>query len=180
MQTHREKIDDIVVSIVFENKNKELFDIDEIFKETNKNFVKFLNSLSIVVDFDFKKGDNRKLYTNEFIKTFVEFIKNRERSEKLYFFSNILTKDDFRNRLLSKLKTIFGFNVLESYDDLTTFYEKLKLVDCNAVTELDTFFLQDRKCKSLKSMKKYFEKHGYVYLNDVYFNDFANKLCLFI
>jgi hypothetical protein len=100
MNIQREKIDDTVVSIVFESKNQELLDIDNIFVQTNRNFAKLLTSLGITIDFDFKKRDNVRLYTNEFIQTFVEFIKNRTRSEKLSIYSNLLKKDAFRNRLV--------------------------------------------------------------------------------
>jgi hypothetical protein len=180
MNIQREKIDDLVVSLIFEHRNQEIIDIDEIFKQTNRNFAKLLDTLGIKVDFNFKKRDNVRLYTNEFIETFVEFIKNRNRSEKLSIYSNILTKDDFRNRLVKKLKTMFGFNILETYDDMTVLYNRLEENECETVTLVENFLNKERKCKSFKHVKKYFEKHGYKFLNDTYFKDFTNKLCLFI
>jgi hypothetical protein len=180
MNIQREKINDTVVSIVFESKNQELLDIDDIFVQTNRNFAKLLTSLGIIIDFDFKKRDNVRLYTNEFIQTFVEFIKNRTRTEKLSIYSNLLTKDAFRNRLVRKLKTMFGFNVLETHEDLTILFERLENKECAAVFMVESFLNLERKCKSFKYIKKYFEKHGFKFLNDVYFKDFTNKLCLFI
>lgn len=180
MNIQKEKIDDIVVSLIFESRNQEIVDIDDIFKETNKNFAKLLINLGLEVDFNFKNRDNTRLYTNEFIQTFIEFIKNRQRSEKLCIYSNILTKDDFRNRLVKKLRTIFGFSILESYIDMTTLYENLQKSDCATVSMIENFLNTPRKCKSFKYIKKYFEKHGYKFLNDTYFKDFTNKLCLFI
>jgi DNA polymerase III epsilon subunit-like protein len=32
----------------------------------------------------------------------------------------------------------------------------------------------------INGLMLYFEKHGFKFLNDVYFKDFTNKLCLFI
>lgn len=180
MNIQREKIDDIVVSLIFERTNQELIDIDDIFKETNKNFAKLLISLGLEIDFNFKKRDNTRLYTNEFIQTFVEFIKNRERKEKLCIYSNILTKDEFRNRLVKKLRTIFGFSILESCVDMTSLYENLQKGDCVTTTMVENFLNSPKKCKSYKHIKKYFEKHGYNFLNDTYFQDFTNKLCLFV
>jgi hypothetical protein len=180
MSVLREKINDDIVSIIFESKNKEIIDIDQIFKDTNRNFAKLLDELGLKVDFDFKKSDNKKLYTHEFIKTFMEYIKNRSRTEKILIYSNMLSKDDFRNRLVKKLKTIFGFNLMESYEDMNIFYENIEKQDCLTMTSLDIFLNETRKCKSFKSIKKYFEKNGLTYLNDTYFKDFTNKLCLFI
>ena len=180
MNIEREKIDDDVISLIFQSRNQEIIDIDEIFKQTNRNFAKLLTSLHIKVDFNFKNKDNCRLYTHEFIQTFVEYIKNRSRSEKLSIYSNSLTKDSFRNRLVKRLKTMFGFNILETYEDLTILFDKLENRDCETVTMVDNFLNLPRKCKSFKHVKKYFEKHGYKFLNDTYFKDFTNKLCLFI
>lgn len=180
MNIQKEKVNDIVVSLIFERTNQEIVDIDEIFKETNRNFAKLLISLGLEVDFNFKNKDNTRLYTNEFIQTFVEFIKNRERKEKICIYSNFLTKDDFRNRLVKKLKTIFGFNILESCMDMTSLYENMQQGDCATITMVENFLNSPKKCKSYKHIKKYFEKHGYKFLNDTYFKDFTNKLCLFV
>lgn len=175
-----EKINNDIVSVIFKSYNREILDIDTIFKQTNQNFTKLLDDLGLIVDFDFKKTNNKKLYTHEFIKTFMEYIKNRSRTEKLLIYSNTLTKDDFRNKLVKKLKAIFGFNVMESVEDMSVFYKKIKNQDCLTMTSLDMFLNQNKKCKSFKSISKYFEKNGLTYLNDTYFKDFTNKLCLFI
>jgi hypothetical protein len=180
MPVNLENIENYVTSMIFESRNQEILDIDEIFKQTNRNFAKLLTSLSMEVDFNFKNKNNVRLYTNEFIQTFVEFIKSRKRTEKLNIYSNILTKDAFRNRLVKKLKTMFGFNILETCHDMTTIFDNFQNGDCETVTMIENFLNQPRKCKSYKHVKKYFEKHGYKFLNDSYFQDFTNKLCLFV
>lgn len=180
MNVIKEKVGDSIVSIVFESKNREFIDIDEIFRDTNKNFAVLLKSMSLNVDFDFNKVHNKRLYTHEFIRTFMEYIKNRTRSEKIIIFSNVLTKDVFRNRLVKKLKTIFGFIILESYEDMNVLYDNIIKRDCLTITAVDNILESARKCKSFKNIVNYFEKNGLSYLNDVYFKDFTNKLCLFV
>lgn len=180
MKVQVEKSDDSVISLIFASENKEIVDIDQILVDTNINFIKLVISLGLPVDFNFKNRDNIRLYTNEFIHTFVEFIKNRNRSEKLYIYSNISSKDDFRNKLVRKLKTMFGFNLLELQFDMNALYNKLEIGDCDVVTTVECFLNSDRKCKSYRYIKRYFEKNGYKFLNDTYFKDFTNKLCLFI
>jgi len=167
------------ISLIFEKENKEIVDIDYIFKKTNDNFSIYLNNLSLPVTFDFKNRDNKKIYMNEFIKTFTHYVKFRENKEKLYFYSNPLTKDEFRNKLILKLKTLFGITILQEYKSLENIATLLEIGCCETVTKLINFLNEERKTKSFKQIKKYLEKHGFVYLNDVYFNDFSNKLCLF-
>jgi hypothetical protein len=167
------------ISLIFEKENKEIVDIDYIFKKTNDNFCIYLNNLSLPITFDFKNRDNKKIYMNEFIKTFTHYVKFRENKEKLYFYSNPLTKDDFRNKLILKLKTLFGITILQDYKNLENIATLLEIGCCETVTKLINFLNEERKIKSFKQIKKYLEKNGFVYLNDVYFNDFSNKLRLF-
>jgi hypothetical protein len=180
MNIEKEVLESVVVSIVFEDSNKELLDIDEIFKKTNREFPEMLKNLNLDISFDFSNRDIKKLYTTQFLLTFVEYIKNRNRTEKLYLFSNQLTKDAFRNRLIHKLKTIFGFTVLEQIKDLNEIFEKITESDCETVSHVELFLNTERKLKSLKQIKKYLNKNGLTYLNDVYFNELSNKLCLFV
>jgi hypothetical protein len=105
----KKNTNNLTVSLIFEKENKEMVDIDYIFKKTNDNFCVYLNNLSLPINFDFRNRDNKKIYMNEFIKTFTHYVKFRENKEKLYFYSNILTKDDFRNKLVLKLKTVLLF-----------------------------------------------------------------------
>jgi hypothetical protein len=180
MNIEKEVLESIVVSIVFEDSNKELLDIDEIFKKTNKEFPEMLKSLNLEISFDFSNRDIKKLYTTKFLLTFIEYIKTRQRTEKLYLFSNQLTKDTFRNRLIHKLKTIFGFTVFEQLCELNDIFQKISESDCETSEKVELFLNTERKLKSLKQIKKYLDKNGLTYLNDVYFNELSNKLCLFV
>jgi|694.fasta_scaffold00065_33 hypothetical protein len=175
----KKNTNNLTVSLIFEKENKEMVDIDYIFKKTNDNFCVYLNNLSLPINFDFRNRDNKKIYMNEFIKTFTHYVKFRENKEKLYFYSNILTKDDFRNKLVLKLKTLFGITILEDYKSLENISTLMEIGCCDTVTKIINFLNQERKVKSFKQIKKYLEKNGFVYLNDVYFNDFSNKLRLF-
>ena len=167
------------ISLIFEKENKEILDIDYIFKKTNDNFCIYLNNLALPITFDFKNRDNKKIYMNEFIKTFTHHIKFRENKEKLYFYNNPLTKDDFRNNLVLKLKTLFGVSIIQEYKSIESFSTLIEIGCCETITKLHILFNEERKVKSFKQIKKYLKKSGFIYLNDVYFIDFSNKLSLF-
>jgi hypothetical protein len=167
-----------VKSVIFPDLNKELFDIDEIFKITNYNFIQTLSILGLTLDFNFNDKNNKKLYTNEFIKTICDFLKNKESSNKIYFYSNVLTKDEFRNKLIRKIKSIFGLKILEDHLTLTEFSSLIELNDSDKLPKLEMFLNQECFSKKFKQIKKHLIKMGFIYLNDVYFQDLSNKITI--
>ena len=137
-----------------------------------------LSILGLTVDFNFNDKNNKNLYTNEFIKTICDFIKNKESNNKTYFYSNVLTKDEFRNKLIRKIKIIFGLKILEDHLTLTEFTALVEINDSDKLPKLEMFLNQECLSKKFKQIKKHLTKMGFVYLNDVYFQDLSNKIIL--
>jgi hypothetical protein len=76
----------------------------------------------------------------------------------MIFYSNIFTKDQFRIKLIDKVKRIFGFKIWEG---IWTHAEFLRVLDFGKAASIDTFelFLQEEsKPKSFRHIKKYLEK----------------------
>jgi hypothetical protein len=96
---------------------------------------------------------------------------------KLYFYSNNLTKDKFRNVLLKKLKTIFGFRVLEDVMDFSEVVEKFEDNDCELIPRLEVFFQNNSRPKTFKHIKKFLEKEGLKNMGD-YFKEVSNKILI--
>ena len=166
-------------SIIFSNEinfEQIIFDIDYFFKVTNKSFSQLLENLGLVPNFDFSRRDNKKFYTHEFIKTMCEFIKSNDSKSKFCFYSNLLTKDPFRNGIIKKIKTIFGFQIFEEAIGFCEFVDKIENNDAFIVSNLELLFSSDKKPKSMKRIKKHLEKSGLSYLNEIYFEDVSNKI----
>lgn len=158
-------------------QDKEIIDIDEIFRETNENFAILLEHLGLTTTFDFSKRNNKKLYTHEFIKTFTEFLKHNI-NRNFIFFSNTLTKDKFRNQLLKKIRRIFKIRIWEENFDLEHFEYKIKIRDCSTISGLEVAFL-NRNPPSFRKISKYLEKEGLIFLNEKYFQEVVNKMIIF-
>jgi len=158
-------------------KNKRIIDIDEIFKETNDNFTMLLENLGLTVNFDFSKRNNKKLYTHEFIKTFTEFLKYNQ--QDFIFFSNLLTKDKFRNQLLGKIRRIFKINIIEKNFGMENLEYLLKIWNAEIISEFESAF-QNRKPPSFRKISKYLEKEGLIFLNEQYFQEVVNKMIIFV
>lgn len=174
-----EKIQDTVYSsVILENRSFIITDIDTIFRETNKFFANILRNMYIDVTFDFSKKMNKVIYTHAFIHTICEFIKNNKNNMKQCFYSNNLTKDPFRLKLLKKIKSIFGFRIYENVLDFTDMVEKLEKDDVKIVSEIETFLAKDHKKKTFKHIKKYLENTGLKEMRSNYFEDVANKMMI--
>lgn len=159
-------------------QDKQIIDIDEIFRETNANFAVLLESLGLMTTFDFSKRNNKKLYTHEFIKTTTQFLKYQIQKDFI-FFSNALTKDRFRNQLLNKIRRIFKIRVWEANYDLEHFSYLIEIRDCSTISGLEIAF-QNRKTPSFRKISKYLEKEGLTFLNEKYFQEIVNKMVVCI
>lgn len=159
-------------------QDKQIIDIDEIFRETNANFAVLLESLGLMTTFDFSKRNNKKLYTHEFIKTTTQFLKYRINKDSI-FFSNALTKDRFRNQLLNKIRRIFKIRVWEANYDLDHLSYLIEMRDCSTISGLEIAF-QNRKTPSFRKISKYLEKEGLTFLNEKYFQEIVNKMVICI
>lgn len=158
-------------------QNKEIIDIDEVFKKTNENFYWLLEKMGLSQTFDFSKRNNKKLYTHEFIRTFTEFLKNNK-DRNFVFFSNALTKDTFRNQLLGKIRRIFKINIVEKNFDFEQLDIYIQFRKAEIISEFDSAF-ENRKQPSFKKIKKYLEKEGLTFLNEQYFQEIVNKMIVF-
>jgi hypothetical protein len=172
--------DDGINGIEFPQFSKKIFEIDSIFEKTDEMYVVLLDELNLPRSFNFKNRDLKRLYTNEFIKCIVELLKSQTFSGEIFMYANLTTLIPLKATLIRQLKTLFGIRVLEIDYSLEQFYENLKTGDCAAITAIELLFAMERKPKSFKGIKKYLTKHGYVFLNDVYFKEFTNKLAISI
>ena len=158
-------------------KNKIIIDIDEVFKDANVNFAILLENLGLTTTFDFSKRNNKKLYTHEFIKTLTEFLKYIR--QDFIFFSNTLTKDKFRNQILSKSRRIFKINIIEKNFDMDHLEYLLGIRNAEIISEFESAF-QNRKTPSFRKISKYLEKEGLTFLNEQYFQEVVNKMAIFV
>jgi len=164
--------------IIFPEFNNRMYDIDILFGQANRKYCELLHDLGLDPDFNFSKRNNKKLYTHEFIKNFVEFLKTCDQRHTLSFYSNPTNKDKFRNQLINKLKNTFNILVWEYDMDLKDFYYELNLKGANLTSRLELFF-EKKTNPSFKKIKKNLEKEGLTNLNEVYFKNIYNKMCLF-
>lgn len=165
------------MSRIYFRNNRQIIDIDEVFKETNDNFAILLENLGLTTTFDFSKRNNQKLYTHEFIKTFTEFLKYTRID--FVFFSNTLTKDKFRNQLLKKIRRIFKINIIEKNYDFEKLEYFLKIWNAEVISELEMAF-ENRQTPSFRKISKYLEKEGLTFLNEQYFQEVTNKMTILI
>jgi len=152
-------------------------DIDLIFKHTNIFFAQILKDMFIDATFDFSKKYNKVIYSHAFIKTVCDHIIRQDSNYKLCFYSNFLTKDPFRNSLLRKLKSIFGFKIMEDVMDFSEVIERFERFDGEIIPKLKVFFEKDNTPKNFKHIKKYLEKTGLKDIKD-HFDQVANKMTL--
>lgn len=174
------KIHDLsIIGLKFLDYKKELIDLNQIFQKTNKSYIQYTESRNIDSIFDFKNKFSKDLYTHFFFTEFMEFLGSDRDDYTPYFYSNTESKDKFRNSLVRKIRTIFGFDILETQMDLDLFYEKIESGDCSAITTIEGFLHSPKKRKRLKTVKKSLEREGLKFLHDVYFEEIKNKRILF-
>jgi hypothetical protein len=172
--------DNDIKGIEFPQYSKKIFEIGSIFEKTDGMYVKLLDELNLPRSFNFKNRDLKRFYTNEFIKCIVELLKSQTFSGEIFMYANSTTLIPLKISLIRQLKTLFGIRILDMDHSFEQFYENLKAGDCAAITAIELLFAMERKPKSFKGIKKYLTKHGYVFLNDVYFKEFTNKLAICI
>ncbi len=162
-------------NIIFHDFRIVFTDIDTLFRETNIFFSKILKGMFIDVTFDFSVKYNRTIYKHAFLKIICNHVQSQELNYKLYFYSNNLTKDKFRNTLLKKFKTIFGFKVLDDVMDFSEIIDKIEDNDCELIPRLEVFFQNNSRPKTFKHIKRYLENEGLKDMGD-YYKEVSNKL----
>ena len=166
--------------IHFVNKNICLMDIDHVFRQSNTLFAQLLSDIGLPKNYDFSQKINKQLYTHAFLLTLCEVIKKHTSTLKLKFYSNTFTKDLFRNKLLNRLQSIFGFKVINGGYTFPDLVDCLNRQEGGIISNLEIFFAEESKPKSFKHIKKYLQKNGLTELEDTYFQDIANKLMILI
>lgn len=177
MNYYEVKTEEKHTSIIFTDTGIIFMDIDVLFRETNIYFAKILKGCFLDVSFDFTNKYNKTIYTHAFLQVICDNIKNQELPYQLCFYSNSLTKDPFRNKLLGKLKRIFGFKVLEDVMDFDEVVAKLKNGDSEFIPRLELFFAKESKPKTFKHIKKYLEKEGLKDMGE-FFKEVSSKLLI--
>jgi hypothetical protein len=164
-------------NIIFHDDRIIFLDIDTLFRKTNIFFAKILKGMFIDVTFDFSVKYNRTIYKHAFLKILCEDISSQELNYRVYYYSNNLTKDKFRNSLIKKMKSIFGFKIFEDVLDFSEVVERFENNDCELIPKLEIFFENKNRPKTFKHIKKFLEKEG---LKDMgnHFQDVSNKLTI--
>lgn len=166
--------------LLFPNHNISLIDIDRIFKSSNIHFGKCLTDIGLSNNFDFSQKINKRLYTHSFLITLCDFIVICPSIYKMKFYSNTNTKDAFRNSLLKKVKSIFGFDILNGDTVFPDIAKKIFINDAGMISTLEIFFNTSTNPKSFKHIKRYLEKNGLKRLQDSYFQNITNKMKIMI
>ena len=151
-------------------------DIDIVFKRTNNNIGEFVSNHGEGISFDFTDKNNKRLYTHYFLYNICEQIKIIE--HKLIYYNNTVSKDPFRNALISKTRRIFGLKIFDGVWDFRKFVDLLSYQYIGVVDRFELFVDCDCKPKNMKHIKKYLEKEGLSQLGDTYFKDIANKMLI--
>lgn len=166
--------------ITFPTQGIILIDIDNVFKMANIYFGHLLCDIGLPNNYDFSQKVNKQLYTHAFLSKICHHIRKSPPEYKLKFFSNTHTKDVFRNKLINKIKTVFGFKILNTNFPITEIIEALGRQDAYIISMLEIFFAEETKPKSFKNIKKYLQKNGLKELDDFYFQELGNKLMIMI
>jgi hypothetical protein len=169
-----------IVGIDFPQFNKKIFDTSSIFLKTDEMYRQLLIDLGFPLPISATCRDAKRLYTNEFIKCIVELLKSQPLGSEIYMFCQTSTQIGLLKSLIKQLKSLFGIRMLEFDCSFSEFCQRLTSSDCGVVSSVELLFATERKAKSYKRIKKHLEKHGYVFLNDVYFKEFTNKLAICI
>lgn len=164
--------------VLLTESNIRIIDIDKVFRDTNIKYYNNHEELGLDVSFDFYKTNNKRLYTHYFLMEVCENIKNNLETKLVFYRNTINMEKNFIDKLVKKTKIIFGLDIIEfdmTFDDYVT---SLIKNSANSVQIIDTIINTEKKPKTFKHIKKYLNQNGLTYLDDVFFNDFKNKMIL--
>lgn len=152
--------------------------LDSIFKQTNKMVGEYLLNQGLPITFDFSDKNNKAIYTHYFLNNVCESLRTYTGKQKLIFYNNTLSKDVFRNKLIAKVRRIFGFKIFDGVWDIVPFLQMVRERDIQIIDNLELLIKCDCKPKTFRHIKKYLEKEGLKALNDTYFKDISNKMLI--
>lgn len=163
---------------IFTKHNIYIYDIDQLFIKTNKMVAQYMMSCGLPLTFDFSKKDNQKIFIHYFLVVLCDFIVENPNNCKMVFYSNTLTKDPFRNKVIDKVKKIFGVKIWEGLWSHAEFLKILKGKHVDIIDNFELFIQEETKPKSFRHIKKFLEKEGFKALNDSYFQDISHKMTI--
>ena len=149
-------------------------DLETIFKKTNVEFYKYISEIGM--DLDLSKKDQQKIYLHYFIINICNNIQCN--NDTTIFYINKFNICDIHNKIIKKIKRIFGFKIWESPYSLPEFIVKLKNRDSAVIDHFELFLMDKSKPKTFKHIKKYLDKEGFTGLSDAYFQDIVNKMAI--
>ena len=158
--------------------NVQVINFDWVFGKVNSAFMETHLNLGLDITFDFKIKENRSLYTHSFIMTICDMITNHTKSSRVIFYSDSLTREEFREKLIKKVITVFGFDVLYGNGSLLEIMEFIQTNNCEIISKLESIIHKEKRAKSFKHIKKYLIKNGLTNLQDSFFQDISNKMLI--
>jgi hypothetical protein len=164
------------MSFWIEKLNIYIVDIDELFTRTNTTVAQYLENTGLPLSFDFSNKFNKDIYTHYFLNIITEMLRTETCSSKLVFYNNTITKDVFRNKLIQKLRRIFGFKIWDGVWESYVFQSMVRTNDIKIIDQFELFVQKETKPKTFKHIKKYLEKEGLKAMSDTYFRDVVSKM----
>lgn len=164
--------------VLLSDSNIRIIDIDRIFKDSNYRYYENHERLGLDISFDFSKSNNKRLYTHYFLMSICDSIKDNSGFKLVFFRNTINMEKNFIDKLVKKVKTIFGLDIIECNMNFDDFVAGLVKDSGELVQKIEQIINSDKKPKTFKHIKRYFEKNGLTYLDDVFFEDIRNKMMI--
>ena len=82
MKHYEIKSEENYTKVIFHDSLIIFIDIDILFRETNINFAKSLQDMSMDISFDFNQRYNKNMYTHSFLQIICEHIKTQDNNYK--------------------------------------------------------------------------------------------------
>ena len=105
-------------------------------------------------------------------------IKENSGSKLVFFRNTVNMEKNFIDKLVKKVKTIFGLDIIECDMKFDDFVAGLVKDSGELVQKVEQIINSDKKPKTFKHIKRYFEKNGLTYLDDVFFDDIRNRMMI--
>ena len=164
--------------ILLSDSDIRIIDIERVFKTANYKYYKSHEVLGLEISFDFSKATNKRLYTHYFLISICDLIKENSGFRLILYRNTINMEKNFIDKLVKKVKTIFGFDIVECNMVFDDFVEGLIKDSGELVQKVEQIINSDKKPKTFKHIKKYLTKNGLTYLDDTFFEDIRNRMMI--
>lgn len=166
-----------LIQVNFHEKNQTIIDIQHLFDISIESYKKLFSDFGLQVSYNFKNNTNKRFFMNELVKNYIHLLKDNP--YRISFYRCGIIPNEFQNRFIKKMKSIFNISILDGDMDLATlvyFYEKKY---SEQVELIDQFFTV-MNSKKFKKIKNYLEKEGMFYLYEECINNLTNKMHILI